>query len=293
MEKINRFSKKALTPDEVFVFDVILCDNEVDRDYERFTNESLEALKEMFIGKTGIFDHNWSAHGQKARIFDAVVLTDNEKKTMADDSYTYLKASAYMLKTEENRELIAEIQGGIKKEVSVGCSVAKSICSICGNIMGSSECVHTKGREYGGKLCYAELCEPTDAYEWSFVAVPAQKNAGIIKRFGKTEAVSLEKYVENSGVFEFLKRFSELKVLAEAGEKYTRLLKNEVIRLGVLAESGYDKDFLKGLTEKMDTYELEKMKNSFEKKLDELYPPLVQMKNKDTEKKEDNGGFLI
>ena len=36
---------------------------------------------------------------------------------------------------------------------------------------------------YGGKLCYFTLKAPTDAYEWSFVAVPAQRKAGVMKSF--------------------------------------------------------------------------------------------------------------
>ena len=35
----------------------------------------------------------------------------------------YLKAKAYLLRTEKNAALIQEIEAGIKKEVSVGCSV--------------------------------------------------------------------------------------------------------------------------------------------------------------------------
>lgn len=41
--------------------------------------------------------------------------------------------------------------------------------------MKKSPCTHIKGAEYGGKLCCYILDEPFDAYEWSFVAVPAQK----------------------------------------------------------------------------------------------------------------------
>ena len=48
-------------------------------------------------------------------------------------------------------------------------------------------CDHEKGGEYGGKLCYHILDEPLDAYEWSFVAVPAQVNAGVTKRFALRE----------------------------------------------------------------------------------------------------------
>lgn len=55
---INTWSKKPLTAQEVYVFSVRLCDNEVDRDYERFPAQTLEALAPLFLGKSGIFDHN-------------------------------------------------------------------------------------------------------------------------------------------------------------------------------------------------------------------------------------------
>ena len=77
--------------------------------------------------------------------------------------------------SEKNKDIILELDSGIKKEVSVGCSMGKSVCSICGSDFKS--CSHIKGKGYGGKLCYAVLSKPKDAYEWSFVAVPAQRSA--------------------------------------------------------------------------------------------------------------------
>ena len=47
-------------------------------------------------------------------------------------------AWAYMLRTEKNADLIAEIEGGIKKEVSVGCSVGRRVCSVCGEPVAES-----------------------------------------------------------------------------------------------------------------------------------------------------------
>jgi hypothetical protein len=84
--------------------------------------------------------------------------------------------------------MIAAIKGGILKEVSVGCAISKAVCSICGKEYGT--CGHQKGNAYNGKLCFADLCDPTDAYEMSFVAVPAQRDAGVTKSFeqGWTEA---------------------------------------------------------------------------------------------------------
>ena len=179
LAEINRFARTPLTAEEVYCFAVRLCDNEVDRDFERFDAGTLSALGDLFVGKTGLFDHRWSAEGQTARIYRTEIVTEPETRTAAGDGYCWLKGWAYLLRTEGNAELIREIEGGIKKEVSVGCSVKRSVCSICGAEGGS--CEHQKGQRYGGKLCYRELREAVDAYEWSFVAVPAQRAAGVVK----------------------------------------------------------------------------------------------------------------
>ena len=42
LEDINRLSRAPLTQEEVYTFSVRLCDNEVDRDGERFAPETLE-----------------------------------------------------------------------------------------------------------------------------------------------------------------------------------------------------------------------------------------------------------
>ena len=69
LAEINRFTRTPLTAEEVYCFAVRLCDNEVDRDFERFDTETLSALGDLFVGKSGIFDHRWSAEGQTARIY--------------------------------------------------------------------------------------------------------------------------------------------------------------------------------------------------------------------------------
>ena len=94
-----------------------------------------------------------------------------------------------MVRTDENRNLIAEIDGGIKKEVSISCSAAKRICSVCGSDRNVAACAHVRGKSYGGRLCHTVLDDITDAYEWSFVAVPAQINAGVTKKYSETDTV--------------------------------------------------------------------------------------------------------
>lgn len=181
MEKINRFTRRQLTADEVYAFPVILCDNEIDRDGECFSVEALTKLAKLFIGKTGIFDHDPKGENQNSRIFDAEVKFSEDRLTSYGEKYAFIQAGAYMMKTDKTASLIAEIDGGIKKEVSVSCSVEKEICSVCHTDRRKKACPHVKGKVYGGKTCHIILENPLDAYEFSFVAVPAQKNAGVTK----------------------------------------------------------------------------------------------------------------
>lgn len=182
IELINTYSRKKLTPEEVYCFSVILCDNEVDRDYERFPTETLEKLSGLFVGKTGISDHRWEASGQVARLYRAHVEKAAGKNRLGEPLYA-LMGSAYMLRTENNQPLIEAIEGGIVKEVSIACAIHSCTCSICGEKMCGALCEngHRKGEEYEGRLCVGELNDPTDAYEFSFVAVPAQPGAGVTK----------------------------------------------------------------------------------------------------------------
>ena len=103
-----------------------------------------------------------------------------------------------MIKTDSNKDLIAEIMGGIKKEVSTSCVPEKMICSICGTDNMKDYCRHWPGNEYtvedgtakGKKRrCKMLLSGAKEAYELSFVAVPAQPRAGTHKSIGFTKPV--------------------------------------------------------------------------------------------------------
>jgi hypothetical protein len=202
---INQYAVKELTSQDVFCFSVILCDNEVDRDAERFTNASLDKLAPLFLGKSVLFDHYWSTEKQVARLYRTFVEKLGESTLMGEPKRV-LRGSAYMLRTEGTAELIKAIEGGIKKEVSVGCQVGACKCSVCGEKMaynwmtGKTFCEnnHFKGDTYDGKLCVGDLVDPKDAYEVSFVAVPAQKGAGVTK--------SVEEFdIETIKTFDFSK----------------------------------------------------------------------------------------
>ena len=274
LKYINQFAKTELTEDQVYAFHVRLCDNEVDRDFERFDTEALEKLSELFLGKSGIFDHQWSAKGQTARIYRTEVVCDNARVTAAGDPYCWLKAWAYLLRTEKNADLIAEIEGGIKKEVSVGCSVGRRVCSVCGS--GEGGCQHVRGQMYGDQLCFTELKEPVDAYEWSFVAVPAQREAGVIKRFG-----------QDRGEAHLLRKQAAL------GRKYLQELRREVVRLAMLADEELDGTVFAGMAEHLEESELLELKKVYEVRVAKRFPAAPQLRAKRVEARGDETVFLV
>lgn len=186
LKQINKLTLEPLTADEVFTFSAVLCDNEIDRQYEHFTVKALKELQKLFVGRTVIKDHDASADNQVARIY-ATELVTTDKTTSYGEAYVQLKAHCYMVKTAGNADLITEIRAGIKKEGSVGFRTSSCICSICGTDNAKDYCRHWPGRSYekeGGKqVCTFKLDGIKDAYEFSLVAVPAQRNAGVSKSY--------------------------------------------------------------------------------------------------------------
>lgn len=289
MKLINLYTRKKLTSDDVYVFSLVLCDNDIDRDCERFTVESLFALEKLFVGKSGIFDHNPTAQNQCARVFSCKVESVDGKKTKNGDDYFRLTAKAYIPKTAKNEELINLLESGILKEVSVGCSVTKTLCSICGNDINSPGCNHKKGETYNGKLCYGELIDPVDAYEFSFVAIPAQTQAGVIKNYKATgkdmnmddiikaikkgEAVSLtKKDCEKLGAY-----IEQLKELANDGVIYKNGLKSSIMKLSAMAQPKLSYDTVKSIVEKLSITELKELNAVYEEKAGENGMPSIQL----------------
>lgn len=304
LKLINSYTRKNLTADEVYTFSVVLCDNDIDRDNEYFTSESIEKLAQLFVGVTGIYDHDPKATNQVARIYSCRAERDTNRKTAYGADYVSLTAKAYIPVCDSSREIISLLDGGIRKEVSVGCSIGKCECSVCGNDMRTGNCSHVKGAEYGGVKCVGILKEPRDAYEWSFTAVPAQRNAGVTKSFscedgeeltkrllktsgsvtiGSDEAKSLKTYIEH------------LKKQAEDGDKYKSFLELEAVKSGIMAKVGIESGLLEKMVQGLDVAQLLRLKEQFEKKAASMLPIRSQTAwgNEEKNKSESNTEFFI
>ena len=267
---INALARRELGADEVYAFALRLCDNDVDRDFERFDDTALDQLAPMFVGASGVFDHQWSARGQTARIYRAQVVGGDGTLTSDGRPCRYVKGWAYMMRTAENAALIAEIDGGIKREVSVGCAVDKVVCSICGQELDA--CPHEKGEEYEGQVCHGVLTGALDVYEWSFVAVPAQRRAGVIKSAGRG-----------------------LEDEARLGRKYLKSLRGELARLAGIAEPGAGHALMERVAAKLDEEELLGLIKVYRERAGRLVGPGTQLsyRPEDLPREEADGAFLI
>lgn len=304
LELINKYTRSPLSAEDVYIFSVTLCDNEIDRDYERFSTDSLMVLGELFTGKTGISDHSMRSSDQRARIFRTYIEKNPTEKTSCGEEYAALKARAYMLRTEENAALIKEIEGGIKKEVSVGCAMKECVCSICGKDMKKHLCEHIKGKAYSGKICHGILKNPSDAYEWSFVAVPAQRKAGVTKSFkGRElkEVMTIEKFKSLSedtlitaGEMESLKaHISSLENLAAEGKAYREHLTAEIKKYALIIMPTVNiSAFIKGC-ENMDINEVKSLCSSLKGQASSRMPVSSQLGTVKEKNSYDNSDFKI
>ena len=267
---INALSRRELGAQEVYTFALRLCDNDVDRDWERFDDQTLDQLAPMFVGVSGVFDHQWSARGQTARIYRTQVVGGDGSLTSDGRPCRYLKGWAYLMRTQENAALIAEIDGGIKREVSVGCAVERVLCSICGQDL--DQCPHEKGETYGDQICHGVLTGASDVYEWSFVAVPAQRKAGVIKSAGR-----------------------RLEDEARLGRKYLKSLRAEMARLAGIAEPQADRALLEKVAGKLDEEELLGLIKLYRGRVDALTSAGVQLQYGGDEEASEtaDGAFLI
>lgn len=160
MEKINLYTRRAYKPEEVYTFSVVLCDNEVDRDGECFTKETLEELAKLFVGKTGILDHEPTSKNQTARVFDAAVKEIPGKVTFLNEPYAQLTAQAYVPRNDGTKAFIESIESGIRQgsqrgvrseKARVLCVRRGKLCARAGeDVQRQALCAYFKRR--GGRV---------------------------------------------------------------------------------------------------------------------------------------------
>lgn len=231
LERINQFTKRAVTADEVVAFNTLSCNDIVDRDDDQFTTQCVKdfaALEQPFspTGKSYMLDHAYSVNNAVGRIFG----TDTKKVSGS----LFLTNEVYVPNTEKNQGFIEDLDFGINWAVSVGVMLGKSSCTVCGERFSSWGywCVegHDKGYYYdpnsdevdswgypvpcdpstkGAIKCIRQFSEPKDFYELSQVFLGAQYFA------------ALEKIPEFASVMKSVT--SDLPIIGLSGEEAEKL----------------------------------------------------------------------
>ena len=204
LERINKFTRKAVTADEVVAFKTLSCNDIPDRDDDRFTTNCVKGFAELEqpfspTGKSYMLDHEYKVANAVGRIFG----TDTQKVEGA----LFLTNEVYMPNTAQFQPLIEKIDFGINWAVSVGVMLGKDECSLsfCKAPFSSwgwwCQNGHDKGLYYtedaeedawgwptpcdpdtnGAEKCLRNFDDPKDMYELSQVFLGAQYFAALEK----------------------------------------------------------------------------------------------------------------
>lgn len=163
-DEVNRFSLRPLHPDEFVVFTLDLCHNQVDRHGSRFPDDELEVINRLVPGRPLMERHDLRGSLPKGTFFRSMLHISGD--------HISVRPSVYVLQLESNRDFIANIEGGIYRETSIGFTFSLPECSICGKDI--RRCIHVPGKQYDSNLCFYWLRGVQEVIEGSVVASGSQ-----------------------------------------------------------------------------------------------------------------------
>ena len=127
-----------------------------------------------------------------------------------------------------------------------------------------------------------------DAFEWSFVAVPAQPKAGVLKHKGYHAMKELAGQEGWGHEVELLERQAEL------GRRYLSALRREVVRLNGLTGEGVEHAVMERIAGKLGEDELLELRRVYADKAAKRFPLMTQLDHgKQEELRPVDGAFLI
>ncbi len=177
LELVNRFARRPLAADEVYVGECDLCNDRVDRAFERFTPEVLQDFADTLPGKSLLAAHDRGSL-PLGLWFDAHLRGDER-------GVSYLRPSYYIVKTRDNEHHRAQLDGGVYRYASIGFRAKDLVCDICGKSWFGWDCQHYPGQAYdaGGRRVVATAhydrseAHPAEAVEGSIVYLGCQYDA--------------------------------------------------------------------------------------------------------------------
>lgn len=123
LEDVNsRFALSKLSDEDIIKFNVVICDNDIDRSKEKFTDVALEEIVDCINNKQDgvpfMKNHDSSdVENTIGRITNAILVVDTDKKTEDGEVYKYVLGHAYALK--DSSDYVSKILGGIWRGASI------------------------------------------------------------------------------------------------------------------------------------------------------------------------------
>lgn len=164
LDAINRFSLRPLVAEEVALFTLDLCNNQVDRHYSRFPDEELEKINTLVPGRPLMERHDMRGSLPRGTFYRSSIHREGDVVSVRPD--------VYVLRTHTNADFILNIEGGVYRETSIGFSFRTPECSACGRDIRT--CDHAPGRSYDGAVCHFIMREVIEVIEGSVVASGSQ-----------------------------------------------------------------------------------------------------------------------
>jgi len=174
---INSFSLRPLATDELVVFTMDLCHNQMDRHYSRFPDEELEKINRMVPGRPLMERHDLRGTLPRGTFFRSSLHGDGTRGRLS------VRPDVYVLRTADNASFIHNIEGGVYRETSIGFSFRTPECAICGKDLRT--CDHVPGRTYGDTVCHYVMRDVLEVIEGSVVPTGSQGTAFVPRRSGR------------------------------------------------------------------------------------------------------------
>lgn len=167
MAAINKFALKPLTRNDVAIFSMELCNNQVDKHYSRFPEAELAKINRMVVGRPLMQNHDLRTL-PRGTFFGSQIKSVGNRMTVCPD--------AYIARTRGNEDFIKNLESGVYRMTSIGFMFSKPECSICGGDYRS--CSHNAGERYdtptGKSVCHYVMHNVTEVIEGSIVPAASQ-----------------------------------------------------------------------------------------------------------------------
>jgi hypothetical protein len=191
---IQACCRKDLKDEQLFVFDINLCDNEIDKDKECFSVAALYQIAEMIINKTGVIDiENKNIIG---KIYSAKVCCDTCRKTVYGDDYQYIKARAFIYINNKTKLICDLIKNNQIQEVNISCSART-----CNKL--------TYTTKRGLQFEYTELRDIIEVYEWNLQQTSETQSYINGYKTGYTEALCKYNEGYNQAILDIINSLSK------------------------------------------------------------------------------------